>query len=175
MRDWRRTVPTVLTLLRLAALPAVVLLWLRESLILALILYVALALTDLADGWMARRLRAVTKAGTWLDPIVDIVVLLTLLAVLSLGGRLPLWAPIAPSLAAVAFLLTSRRKPRYGLVGKHYGAILYVAVGISMLGLPASGQMGIAATVTALGIVAMAARLSAGPKTRAEPPVEGGD
>lgn len=39
--------------------------------IAALVLFIAGALTDMLDGWIARRFNAVTRAGAILDPIAD--------------------------------------------------------------------------------------------------------
>jgi len=135
----------------------------------ALILFVFVAMSDLADGWIARRLGVATRVGAWLDPLVDIIVVLTMLGVLVFGGALPVWALIAPTLAAVAFLCTSKTRPRFGIVGRYYGAILYVAVATAMVSSPGAIRVVIAAVVTAYGVAAMAERLGAVSSTHAEP------
>ena len=167
--DWQRAIPTVLTLFRLVAVPVVSILWLHCMLPSALTVYVFMAASDLIDGWLARRLDAVSRVGAWLDPLVDIVVVLALLCVLVSDGALPVWAPIAPALAAIAFLCTSKKRPRYGVFGRYYGAILYIAVGVAMLRLPGAIQTVGAAAVAAWGVAAMAERLNLVPSTHAEP------
>ncbi len=108
-------VPIALTLLRAAMLPGIVLFLEERQFGLAVGGYVLAALTDVADGWVARRWRQVTALGTVLDPIVDIVFTFAIL-----GG---LWATglLKPWVFAVASV-------RYGLllVG---GAYLYIFVG----------------------------------------------
>jgi cardiolipin synthase len=108
-------VPTVLTLLRVALLPGIVLMLLERRFDLALGLYVVAAVTDVFDGWLARRWDQTTRLGTILDPVVDIVFNLALAGGLMAAGLLPAWV------FALAAL-------RYGLllVG---GAALYVFVG----------------------------------------------
>lgn len=108
-------VPTVLTLLRVVLLPGVVLFLVERQFVLALVAYVAAALSDVADGWLARRWNQVTRLGTVLDPIIDIVFNLSLLGGLHAAGLVAWWV------FALAGL-------RYGLllVG---GAYLYVFVG----------------------------------------------
>ena len=64
--------PTALTLLRIALAPAIVLFLVQGHAAMALVVYVAAELSDVADGWLARRWRQVTRLGTMLDPIVDI-------------------------------------------------------------------------------------------------------
>ena len=66
--------PNVLTLIRLALIPVFVILfyWPTESSnMYAAIVFVAAALTDFVDGYLARRLNKVTKFGAFLDPVAD--------------------------------------------------------------------------------------------------------
>jgi len=108
-------VPIALTLLRLAMLPGILLFLLERQFFLALSAFVIAALSDVADGAIARRWDQCTPLGTVLDPIVDIAFNLTLFAGLFAAGLLPAWA------FTMAVL-------RYGilLVG---GAGLYLFVG----------------------------------------------
>jgi len=107
--------PLVLTLARVVLVPGIALLLMDHHYALALGVYMFAALTDVADGWIARRWRQITVLGTVLDPIVDIVFNFALFAGLVLAGLLPNWVFV---MAAV----------RYGLllVG---AACLYVLVG----------------------------------------------
>jgi len=107
--------PIALTLLRLTMLPAILLFLLERHFVLAVSAFVVAALSDVADGALARRWDQTTPLGTVLDPIVDIAFNLTLFAGLFAAGLLPAWA------FAMALL-------RYGLllVG---GAGIYLFVG----------------------------------------------
>ena len=84
-------VPLVLTLARIVLVPGIALLLMDHHYIPALCVYLFAALTDVADGWIARRLRQVTELGTVLDPVVDIVFNFALFAGLVLGGLVPFW------------------------------------------------------------------------------------
>src|ERR687894_1490842 len=67
------TVPNGLTLLRLIAIPFVLLLLLAETEVTdvaAGVLFVLAALTDLLDGVIARR-AVPTRLGTFFDPVAD--------------------------------------------------------------------------------------------------------
>jgi cardiolipin synthase len=107
--------PTALTMLRIVLLPGLVLFLVERHFVLALGAYLLASLSDVADGWLARRWNQVTRLGTVLDPIVDIVFNLTLLSGLYAAGLVPWWV------FGLAVL-------RYGvlLVG---GASLYIFVG----------------------------------------------
>lgn len=69
-----RSLPNQLTLARIAAIPMICLLlvmewdWLRW---IALILYVAAAITDWLDGFLARTMNQQSDLGKMLDPIAD--------------------------------------------------------------------------------------------------------
>lgn len=107
--------PIVLTLLRLAMLPGIVLFLVERRFGLALAFFLVAALSDVADGWLARAWDQCTPLGTVLDPIVDILFNLAMFAGLFAAGLLPQWV------FAMAAL-------RYGilLVG---GACLHLLVG----------------------------------------------
>lgn len=108
-------VPIALTLLRAALLPGVVMFLEERHFGIAFACYVIAALTDVADGWIARRFRQVTTLGTVLDPVVDIVFNFAILGGLWATGLLHGWV------FAIATV-------RYGLllVG---GSYLYLFVG----------------------------------------------
>ena len=76
-------VPNAISILRgLASIP-VVLLLAPDTAIFALSLFTLAALTDAVDGPLARRLRATSALGAFLDPLADkVLVLGTLLALL---------------------------------------------------------------------------------------------
>ena len=107
--------PIVLTLLRVSLVPGIALFLLERHFVLALVTFLVAALSDVADGWIARRTKQETELGKVLDPLVDIVFNLAMFSAFYAARLLPGWV------FAVAAL-------RYGLllVG---GASLYLFVG----------------------------------------------
>ncbi len=76
--DPRLNLPNLLTLLRILAVPVVVLLLYTPAgeisvarSIVAFVLYIAASLTDLLDGYLARRYQMITPLGKLLDPLAD--------------------------------------------------------------------------------------------------------
>lgn len=67
--------PNLLTLLRITTIPFFVTVLLTEKFpnreIWGIVIFLAASLTDLLDGWIARRRRQVTTMGIILDPIAD--------------------------------------------------------------------------------------------------------
>jgi cardiolipin synthase len=107
--------PTALTLLRFCLAPGIALFLAQQHYALALSVYLAAELTDVADGWLARRLNQITRLGTVLDPIVDILFHSVVFSGLFLGRVIPGWV-LGVALA------------RYGIF-LFGGAYLYLFVG----------------------------------------------
>jgi cardiolipin synthase (CMP-forming) len=84
-------IPVTFTLLRVVMVPGLALFLIEGHLFAALIVYLLAALTDVVDGWVARRWNQVTRLGTILDPQVDIVFTLGLLFALARANLLPDW------------------------------------------------------------------------------------
>lgn len=95
MREPVLNLPNTLTLLRLAAVPGVA--WMIQTARwdAALGLFLAAALTDGLDGWVARRWRLVTKLGAALDTVADKALGLVTLVLLAQADAIPLWVAVA--------------------------------------------------------------------------------
>jgi CDP-diacylglycerol---glycerol-3-phosphate 3-phosphatidyltransferase len=91
------TVPNLLGLFRLVATPvlAILVLWpFPGAGLLAFILFVPAALSDLLDGWLARSRGQVTTLGAFLDLTADKVLVAALLIALVEAGLAPAWLVI---------------------------------------------------------------------------------
>ncbi len=93
MREFRFTVPTFLTLVRIAFIPVIVFFLYRQRVIWALSFFCAAAVTDVLDGYVARRLKQQTFLGACLDPVADKLLVAVLLVTLWLQHApfLPIW------------------------------------------------------------------------------------
>ena len=79
------TVPTMLTLLRIALVPVLVLFFYLPvpwSNLACVILFVAAAITDIADGAIARSTGQTSRFGAFLDPVADKIMVSTALVLL---------------------------------------------------------------------------------------------
>ncbi len=65
------TVANQLTMVRMALVPAFVLLVLAREFSWALVIFVVAGLTDALDGWVARHTNQITRLGQMLDPVAD--------------------------------------------------------------------------------------------------------
>lgn len=78
-------IPNVLTLLRILAVPFIIALLSfpgKTTCFLAALFFVLAILTDLADGFIARKYNQVTNLGKFLDPIADKVLIASVLVML---------------------------------------------------------------------------------------------
>jgi CDP-diacylglycerol--glycerol-3-phosphate 3-phosphatidyltransferase len=86
--------PNLITLGRIATGPLLLLLTLfpgRRASLVGGLAFLAISLTDLLDGWLARRGGQVTRVGKLLDPLADKLLVLTALVLLVALDRIPLW------------------------------------------------------------------------------------
>jgi CDP-diacylglycerol---glycerol-3-phosphate 3-phosphatidyltransferase len=91
------SLPNILTMLRVAAIPVVLIYIDNESPLrsfVAALVYSATALTDWFDGYLARKWNQVSLVGKYLDPLADkLLVMATLVWMVPLG-RIEAWVVI---------------------------------------------------------------------------------
>jgi CDP-diacylglycerol--glycerol-3-phosphate 3-phosphatidyltransferase len=79
------TVPTMLTLLRIALVPVLVLFFYLPyswSNLACTVVFVLAAVTDIADGYIARKTGQMSRFGEFLDPVADKIMVATALILL---------------------------------------------------------------------------------------------
>lgn len=84
-------IPNLLTVLRIAATPVLIMLLKYEMFPAALLLFVLAGVSDGLDGYIAKRFRYETRLGAILDPVADKVLLVSCFIVLTVMGHLPFW------------------------------------------------------------------------------------
>ena len=98
-----------LTVLRILLIPVFVSLLVYRKPGLALVVFVAAALTDLLDGYVARRQGLSSRLGAFLDPMADKLLLVSSFVTLTWLKALPFW---------IAAVVISRIYPRPTRAGK---------------------------------------------------------
>lgn len=137
------TVPNALTLLRLAAVPCIMVLLLARADLLAAILFVLAALTDFFDGRLARR-AGPTSVGQVLDPLADRLMLSGVAVVLAIRDLLPELAVavlVGRDLLALAGSALVKSKIRVNRVGKAATAVLMAAVALVVFDFERVGEV----------------------------------
>jgi cardiolipin synthase (CMP-forming) len=88
-RIW--TIPNVLSMLRLVLVPPFLVFIVLGDYVAALITLVVASLSDLLDGYLARRLKQVTRLGQILDPAADRLYIFAALVGLAANQLVPWW------------------------------------------------------------------------------------
>lgn len=117
------TMPNILSLVRILMIPFIILSFIWGEYVLCVIFIILSGLTDLLDGYIARKYNEITKIGKILDPIADKLTQLALLVILLLQYPLV-------SIMIVVFILKELTMGLYNLYfmikGHEYkGAIIY--------------------------------------------------
>ena len=87
-------VPNLLTMLRMAAVVVFIVLFARGKKNAAMIVFILAAVTDVLDGYIARRFHLITSFGKLMDPLADKLMTLSALVCLTVTGYVPLWLVI---------------------------------------------------------------------------------
>jgi CDP-diacylglycerol--glycerol-3-phosphate 3-phosphatidyltransferase len=106
MADWYKRLPNWLTFLRLALIPVFVVFLIepsRTSLNIAAVIFVLAAITDYADGILARRYAAITDFGKLFDPLADKILVMAALVML-VSVRDETCVPLVPGWMVVLVL-----------------------------------------------------------------------
>ena len=140
------TLANQLTLMRLALVPAFVILVLYGRMGWALAAFVTAGITDGLDGLIARWTNSRTALGAFLDPMADKLLLVSAFVVLSLPGiglanRIPVWltvlvisrdVAIVATVAIVSLTLGPRTFPP-SFYGKIATALYIVTIAVVLL------------------------------------------
>jgi cardiolipin synthase len=86
--------PNTISLCRFAIVPLMIWLIFNGDFPLVFWLFLGAALSDAADGYIAKRFDQVTVLGAYLDPIADKTLLVGVYFALGLSGALPSWLVI---------------------------------------------------------------------------------
>ena len=141
--------PTLLTLARIVAIPLLVVVfylpawWSGPA---AAVIFALAALTDVFDGYLARRTRQTTRFGAFLDPVADkLIVVAALALIIEQNGS---WFVTVPALVIIAREITvsalrewmaevgGSRKVAVGFLGKLKTGVQMTAIAALLLNQP---------------------------------------
>ena len=117
-----RTIPNLLSLLRLALVPVFLWLVLSDHPGLAFLVLVIASITDYLDGYFARKLNQTTRIGALLDPAADRLYIFATLVGLAYTASIPFWLPIVVIARDVvlAFTIPMLASKNYGPLPVHF-------------------------------------------------------
>ena len=127
-------VPNILTIIRFFLIPAIVVYMIQENYILAFVFLTISGITDILDGFIARKFNLITNFGKLIDPLADKVTQVSVLTTLVLQNVIPFW--ILAIVLLKEFAMVSGASFLYGkefvVSSRWYGklatVIFYVAI-----------------------------------------------
>jgi cardiolipin synthase len=132
-------VPNTLTILRFILIPFIIFFLFQERYIEAVIFLVLSGLTDVLDGYIARKYYCITNFGKLVDPLADKATQIGILVSLYILNVIPLWIIIVVFIKEVlmivgaSFLYGKETVVSSKWYGKLATVIFYIAIGCSML------------------------------------------
>ena len=131
-------VPNILTVIRLLFIPIIVFYIFTGNYILAFVFFTISAITDIADGFIARKFNLVSNFGKLMDPLADKLTQIATLASLVFTNIIPVWILLVVFLKE--FIMICGASFLYGkdvvVYSRWYGklaVLLYFAIVISLL------------------------------------------
>jgi CDP-diacylglycerol--glycerol-3-phosphate 3-phosphatidyltransferase/cardiolipin synthase len=126
------TFPTALSASRFVLGPALFLAAKSGSTKWCVTFWAIACVTDMCDGWFARRNASASQRGARLDTLADFVFLILALAALATTGSISILVPLV-SAAMFGQFWFSRGPLVYDPIGKYYGAFLYALLGVVII------------------------------------------
>ena len=131
-------IPNALTIVRFVLIPFIVYFILTGQYIAAFIMLTISGLTDILDGFIARKYNFITNFGKLIDPLADKATQVSVLASLTFKGIIPLWILLIVFLKE--FIMVSGASFLYGkklvVSSRWYGklatVLFYVAIVASL-------------------------------------------
>lgn len=84
-------VPNILTVIRFFLIPFIIISLVKDDYILAFVILTLSGLTDVLDGYIARKYNFITNFGKLIDPLADKATQISILTTLALKNIIPLW------------------------------------------------------------------------------------
>ncbi|QRG04809.1 CDP-alcohol phosphatidyltransferase family protein [Xanthobacter dioxanivorans] len=89
------SLPNIITLIRILLVPLVVWAIASGEPLIAFWLFLAAGISDALDGFIAKRFHLQTELGSYLDPVADKALLISIYVSLAVAGLIPRWVAIA--------------------------------------------------------------------------------
>lgn len=157
-------IPNILTTVRLIIIPFFAyFLFKEESFWLAAALFLLSGITDVVDGWIARRFNMITDVGSVYDPLVDKLMQITAVVCLAVKEVIPVWiiciiAAKEVTMIAVGIVLYIKKIVVHSNWYGKIATVLFYAVILALIVFP---QINYFVKMTILGLLVVVMLLAA--------------
>ena len=136
----KENIPNILTIIRFIFIPFIFTSVVNNDYLIALIIFTISAITDILDGYIARKYNYITDLGKLIDPLADKLTQVSLLLSLSILKILPWWifaiVFIKECVMVISASLLYKRKDVV-VYSKWYGklatVLFYLAIVVSLI------------------------------------------
>ena len=97
-------IPNTLTIIRFILIPLILHSVIAGNYLLAFILFTLSGITDIADGFIARKFNVISNFGKLMDPLADKLTQLSMLTILVIKGMIPVWILIIVALKEITMV-----------------------------------------------------------------------
>lgn len=138
MKRIARQIPNILTIFRFILIPFIVINLVYDSYIAAFIIFTVSGLTDILDGFIARKYNFITNFGKLIDPLADKCTQIITLGTLAIKDIIPMWIIIIVILkefimvAGASFLYGKELVVSSRWYGKLATVLFYIAIVCSL-------------------------------------------
>ena len=140
-------IPNLITIFRIFLIPIFLIVFhsnMVNNILYGGLIFILAGISDVLDGYFARRYNQTTKLGTFLDPFADKLMSFAVLISFTMEGLIPMWI-LVPILIKEALMITAgltmyfrkdRRVIPSNLYGKFGTVLLYVSIMAIVFHLP---------------------------------------
>lgn len=127
-------IPNILTVARFFLIPFIIYFLIIDNYLLAFVFLTISGLTDVLDGFIARKFNFITNFGKLVDPLADKATQISVLLTLTLKGIIPFWMIVivvlkeATMIAGASFLYGKELVVSSKWYGKLSTVLFYVAI-----------------------------------------------
>lgn len=136
----KENIPNILTIIRFVFIPFIFIAVISKHFLISLILFTISALTDILDGYIARKFNYITDIGKLIDPLADKLTQISLLLSLAILNILPCWIFIIVFIKELVIVISASvlySKDDVVVYSKWYGklatVLFYFAIVCSLL------------------------------------------
>ena len=136
----KENIPNILTIIRFILIPFIFFSVISHHYLTALIIFTLSAITDVLDGYIARKYNYITDIGKLIDPLADKLTQISLLLSLTILNILPWWIFAIVFIKEVLMVTTASllyKKKDVVVYSKWYGklatVLFYLAIVMSLL------------------------------------------
>lgn len=136
----KENIPNILTIIRFILIPFIFISVINKHFLIALIIFTISAITDILDGFIARKFNYITDIGKLIDPLADKLTQMSLLLSLAILKILPCWIFAIVFIKECAMIISASflyKKNDVVVYSKWYGklatVLFYLAIVVSLI------------------------------------------